>query len=316
MTMNPNHPAMLTTWHGVYPVYSGPILPEWVMRAHATSFEIVARIIDRLHVALRCHTCGAVNRVRVFTLRANRPRCHACIEAAWRAEASRAGLEFLRRDPVDHHYGIYRAPCGHVLRRQFELIERAALGETGVRCETCHAARERAEAQARGWTLVGPDPKGDPGYRLYSHDTCGHRQRIARANMQSARFACGGCSTGWLREESRIYLMRFTLENSHEVVKLGYSNDPESRLHGQLVRNAEMPCEILHEVIIPTGQQAQQLERRLHAKLRRNHPAAVIDPKIYHDQIKVGSEVYETWLMPTILAELDQIDTALCGAAA
>lgn len=316
MNTHINSPNTLTINDFPLPIHTGDLLPQSIETARLKGFDIVARIVDRLLLALRCRECGALHKSRIFTLMSAQPLCPACIETDWREDAAQAGVEFLRRDPSHRHYGIYRAPCGHEISRQFALIKRVMTGKTGIRCETCHAARERAEAQGRGWVRLGADPEGDPGYRLYRHPDCGHEQRVARANMQSGRFTCGGCSTGWLREESRIYLMRFTLENSHEVVKLGYSNDLDSRLHGQLVRNAEMPCKILHEVIIPTGHQALQLETRLHAKLRRNHPTAVVDPKAYHNQIKVGSEVYETWLMPTILAELDQIDTALGGAAA
>lgn len=54
-----------------YPVFPRPSLPECVETAHAKGFAIVARIVDRLHLALHCHRCGALNKVKRFTLMNN-----------------------------------------------------------------------------------------------------------------------------------------------------------------------------------------------------------------------------------------------------
>lgn len=57
-----------------------------------------------------------------------------------------------------------------------------------------------------------------------------------------------------------LHVMLFTLENGRELVKLGFSRDPESRLHFQLKSNAEMPCELLRTVPMDTGKMALQVE--------------------------------------------------------
>lgn len=116
------------------PVYRGPFMPGWIAAAETKGFDIAARVIDRLHLALRCRTCGHVFACRIFTLTNTQPICHACLEARRAETAIRAALVYLGRDPQSTAYGFYRARCGHVLRRQYEIIGRVAEGLTGLRC--------------------------------------------------------------------------------------------------------------------------------------------------------------------------------------
>ncbi|WP_236939909.1 GIY-YIG nuclease family protein [Falsihalocynthiibacter arcticus] len=299
---------MMTIQNTLLPIHKGSLQPHWIATAKSKGFDIVARVVDRLHLALRCHQCGALNKVRLFTLMNSQPNCSACIEQVWASDAAAAGLEFLSRDPKNRHYGLYRAACGHQLRRQFELIKRVAALQTGVRCETCHAASEIGVAQARGWHLLCPDPEGDQNYRLYKHMDCGHEQRVARVNMQTGRFGCGGCSEDWVAAPSFLYAMSFTLSNGRELVKLGFSRDPGSRLRYQLQRDMDMPCAILRQIPMATGQDAIRLEKRLHAKLLREHADCVVDPASYRTQIRVKSEIYDARLTKTILGHLDKIE--------
>ncbi len=294
-----------------FPIHTGAIKPDWICTAQQKGFNIVARVVDRLHLALQCKRCGHMSKTRLYTLMSAQPLCANCVENAWRADAQAAGLEFIKRDLSNRHYGIYRMSCGHKICRQFALIKRVAAGETGLRCERCHAATEVVEAQAQGWDLIGPDPEGDPNYRLYKHVDCGHAQRIARVNMQSRRFGCGGCGVDWPAAPSLIYAMHFTLENGREVVKAGFSRLPWSRLHHQLKVSVEMPCAVLRTVAVPTGQLAMSLEKCLHAALKEAHPEHVVDPACYDGQIRVSSEIYDGSLTPTILARLDDIEAAL-----
>lgn len=304
----------LTINDTAHPVYQGAILPKWAQAAQAKGFDIVARINDRLHLALRCRACGAVQKVRLFTLMSAQPLCQACIQTAWQADAEAAGLTFLRRDADDRHYGVYRAACGHTARRQFEMIKRIAAGLTGFRCETCHAATEASEATARGWTLMSTDPQGDANYRIYRHDACGHEQRVARANMQSGRFGCGGCGADWPAGPSFLYAMAFTLASGRQVVKLGFSRDPDSRLHYQLKRDATMPCAILKVVPMQTGHLALCAEKALHARIKTDHPDAKVDPSAWRDQIRVKTEIYDGALTPIVLAMLHDLEAEHAAA--
>ena len=163
-----------------YPVYDGPLAETWVRAATAKNYRVVARVIDRYHVALECQICRELNLAYAYTLKVCQPECKGCQFERRQEEAQSVGLAYLGRDPDDPHYGRYRmAECGHEIRRQFELIKRVVEGTTGLRCEVCHRAREEAEARARGWRLVGPDPDGDPNYRVYAHeDGCGETQRV------------------------------------------------------------------------------------------------------------------------------------------
>lgn len=310
-----NTPDMMTINSFPFPIHTGGLQPHWIETAKLKGFDIVARIIDRMHFAMRCRTCGGLNKIKLFTLMNAQPLCSHCIEAVWKADAHAAGLIFLHRDPADRHYAIYRSPCGHDVRRQLELIKRIAAGATGLRCDTCHEETEVAEAATRGWTLIGPDPENDQNYRYYSHAECGHEQRVARVNMQSGRFACGSCGEVWSAAPSWLYAMAFTLPTGREVVKLGYSRDPESRLSYQLLRNQDMPCELLTKVAVPTGQKALQIEKRLHALLRKVYPGCEVNPASYRDQIRVKSEIYDGRMTPIILGHLAEIEADLKQAA-
>lgn len=294
------------------PVVDLPVPPDWTTIAGAKGYEIAARVIDRLHLALRCRQCGAVSVARVFTLRRAQPLCPACLQAERARVATGAGAKFLRRDPDDTRYAFYALPCGHEVRRQFGLITRAAAGETGIRCQTCHAGVLADEAGRRGWTLQGADPEGDARYRLYAHAApgCGHIQRIARANMLSGRFNCEACGDGWASAESAIYLMHFDLPGYGPVVKLGFSRDPDSRLEFQLKGRADLDCTLVRVVPMASGHRALCTERRMHAELRRRHPEAVVPPRAYRGFIKVGSEVYDARLEPEIAAMLDALERA------
>lgn len=291
------------------PVYPGKLMPHWIEAAQDKGYDIVARIIDRFHLALRCQHCGELIKVRLFTLMSAQPLCSSCVQKQWILTAQAAGLTYLDRCPDDRHYAFYEAACGHKIRRQFEIVERVAAGKTDLRCDVCQKNSEMREAAKRGWELLGPDPECNPNYRLYRHWDCGHEQRIARANLQTGRISCGGCGEQWPAAPSYLYAMRFTLPNSRQLVKLGYSNNPESRIYHQLLRDADMPCEILRKVPVTSGQLAIRLEKRLHKKLRNSFPDAVVSHSSFADQIKVKSEIYDIGLTPVILAELDALAT-------
>lgn len=290
------------------PPYPGAIHAYWQATANAKGFDIIKRILDRYHLALRCHACGHHHASRIYTLMSARPQCPSCLLKRLERDARAAGLTHLRRDPAHRHYSIYRASCGHMVRRQHEMVKRIATGSTNLRCETCHAATETQEARRRGWMLIGPDPDDDPNYRLYTHaDGCGALQRIARVNMQTGRFECAYCGQGWTASRSYLYAMAFTLATGRKLVKLGYSRDPTSRLLHQLRMDRDMPCEILRVVPMATGRQAIRTEKSLHSLLRETHPDAVVDPTSYRGRIRVRSEIYDATLTPLILRMLDSI---------
>jgi hypothetical protein len=97
-------------------------------------------------------------------------------------------------DRRDHHYGLYRTPCGHLVRRQAELVARIAAGLAEIRCTRCIVAREEAEAGRQGWVRLRRDPRGNPNFRIYRHG-CGHTQRVARATMAWGQCCCTRCGS-------------------------------------------------------------------------------------------------------------------------
>ncbi|SPJ26390.1 GIY-YIG nuclease family protein [Palleronia abyssalis] len=288
------------------PAFPTTIHAHWAAAARKKGFEVTRRVADRYHLMLRCAACGLEHKSRLYVLTSAQPDCPHCIEARWRDAAERAGLAWIGRDPTDRHYAYYRASCGHVLHRQFTFVDRVANGECRHRCEPCQVAREEAEAQARGWQRLGPDPAGRINHRLYRH-SCGHEQAIARVNMHSGRFNCAACGTGWASAPSYIYCMRFEPEGHAPLVKLGFSRDPVSRLNHQLKRRRDLQGTILRSVPMSNGHAALCEEKRLHAHLHNAHPDAIVPRDVYRRWLRIKSEIYDAELEPVILAMLDRL---------
>lgn len=292
------------------PVHPGAIRESWQQGAERSGYTIVSRVISKDYLLVRCNVCGGEHVCRYGVVANHSPVCPHCIEIPWRAEAEAAGLRWLGRDEEDRHSGRYLAPCGHEIRRQFGLVKRMAEGETGHRCEICHAEKEISEAKERGWTLIGADPQGELGYRLYRHDACGAAQRVARANMQTGRFDCATCGVSWTAASSYLYAMRFILPGGLQVSKLGFSKDPTSRLDHQLKKHDRCQGRLLRAVPMPNGHVAIRTEKRLHVRLKRAHPDAIVPAALYRDHLRVKTEIYYLRLEPTILGLLDHLSPA------
>ena len=293
------------------PSFPAPIRPHWQATAAAKGFRILARVHDRYHLLLRCRTCRRDFPTKLFVLMRGQPLCPHCLAARRGALAAEAGVAFLGPDPDHAAYGQFRAPCGHILRRQFDLIARVARGETGLRCETCHTAREAAEARRFGWERLGPCPSGRPNYRLYRH-RCGHVQRVAQANMLWGQCDCAGCGQGWSARPSFLYLFEIHLpargpRPARQYLKLGYSAHPVKRHRHQLGLPPDASVAMLRVVAMASGHAACACEMALHRQLRRAHPDAVVPRAEFADGINVTREIYRPALRPVIEAALDRI---------
>ena len=287
-----------------------PVPEAWALIARDKGFRVHGRIRDRYHVALECRTCGGLTAHKSFTLRTAQPRCGACAEADLADAARAAGLTFLRRDGRNHHYGLYRAACGHVLRRQFEFIERVAARKTDVRCEKCLLKRERDEATRRGWERLGRDPQGSANYRLYRH-SCGNVQRIARVNLSWGQVQCASCGGAWNSNPSFIYLLRIEMTSRGlHLLKLGFSKTPMKRMRHQLGLPRAARVELVRVLPMTTGHDACAQESATHAILRQHHPEAVVPPEVYAGVLNVKSEIYEAWAFDLIMGHLDRIEAA------
>ena len=262
------------------PTFAGVIWPAWRAAAKEKGYDIVARVKDRIHLVLRCHSCGALTVVKLFVFMNNKPRCKGCLLDQKLSGAEAAGLTFLRRDPTDRKNAFYLAACGHELKRQFGFITRIGAGEVAARCEICHLDKERTEARVHDWVLLGPDVAGDPNYRIYRHltDACNHVQRIARSNLHFGRFSCNECGGTWPSEPSYLYLMRFEMPDRGHVLKLGFFNNPIGRLTFQLRLRNNLGAELLREVPMSTGHAAICVEKKFHTHLKTNWPEQVMSP--------------------------------------
>lgn len=287
--------------------YDRPVPPAWAELAAGRGFRVDRRVRDRYHLALECEACGSHTAVKVFALRDAAVRCGGCAARARAQNAQGAGLAFLRRDPGSRHYGYFRAPCGHTVRRQFELIRRVRNGKTGLRCAVCRVAREQDEARAHGWHRICPDTDGNPAYRLYRHG-CGHVQRIARVNMRHGQCDCARCGESWSSKPSVIYLARISLPGLEgDVVKFGYSAHPRKRFKHQLGLPRSARVRFLRLLEMPSGHAACAAEKAANARLARDFPDLVVPQSIYRGLINVRSEIYWPTLIAVIEAELDRI---------
>ncbi|KRW98009.1 hypothetical protein [Paracoccus sp. MKU1] len=295
-------------------IHHGELHAHWVEAARSKGFDLIARVRDRLHVALRCQTCGGVHVARHSVVMTAQPLCPHCIEARWRATALAAGLTWLGRD-AHRHYGHYRLRCGHTARRQFTFVERVASGVVSARCETCLVHREEEEALRFGWMRLGRDPQGNPNYRLYRH-SCGHEQRIARANLQWGQCDCAGCGQSWTAKPSYIYLLDIRHSGTgRHYLKLGYSSHPVKRHKHQLGLPKDADVEVLRVVAMPTGHNACTIEKAAHAELRRLYPEAVVPNPEYADMMNVVSEIYRPQALAILQKTLERIAAEVATGA-
>lgn len=288
------------------PTIAADIPEQWQAAARAKGFRIAGRVVDRYHLALCCDACGELTRTKVFVLMNNRPTCAPCLARRQAEVARAAGLVLVARCPLNRHYAHYRAACGHEQRRQFGFVERVARGDVDLRCDICLSAREAAEAAARGWQLLGPDPKGRVNYRLYRHaDGCGAEQAVARVNMASGRFTCHACDETWLSAPSSIYLLEVILRDGTALVKLGFSRDAHSRLFHQILLDKTITARVVRVVPMPSGLIALRREKRLHGILAAELPQARVPVETFRGALKVKTEIYWPVAAARIHALLD-----------
>ena len=291
-----------------HPIWPGPIHPQWHTAAAEKGYRVLARVKNKDNLALECKECQGTFVCRHSVLMAFQPQCPNCKEKRWRETGRRAGLEMLRRDPDHRKYAFYRLTCGHEVRRQFEIVERMARGETNVRCGICLHAREQAEAALAGWELIGPDPNGNDDYRLYRHaEGCGESCRVSTGNMKTQRFQCPSCGKGRSNEPSSIYFAEIDI-GEETVLKLGYSNNTYSRFEYQLFVQKVLPYRILAEVHFATGRAALRAEKKIHKRLIERFPDGVVPHAVYRQHLKVKSEIYWPELRDAIFAELAEVE--------
>lgn len=291
----------------VWSDFIGPIAKSWHSMADEKGFRIVGRIRDRFHLKLECKECRAHTAVKIFALRDCHPRCGGCAATKRQNAATGAQVAFLRRDPQHHKYAYFRAACGHAVRRQFGFVDRVNAGEVDVKCRLCLLDREQAEALVHGWERVAADPDGRAGYRLYRH-RCGHLQRVARVNMRNGQCDCAACGESWSSKPSVIYLARILLRSAHlDVVKLGYSANPERRFRHQLGLSKSAKVTFLRLLPMPTGHAACAAEKQANASLARDFPDGVVPVASYTGHINVVSEIYDPLLIPEITKLMDRI---------
>jgi len=88
-----------------------------------------------------------------------------------------------------------------------------------------------------------------------------------------------------------IYLLEITLPGGANLLKLGHSRDPDSRLHHQLIADDTVQGAVRRVVPMPSGLAAQRAERRLHAIVRNTLPIAIVPREVYGGYLRVKSEV-------------------------
>ncbi len=291
----------------MYPVFKGKQHKHWRKAARKHGFKLVGRAVDRLHVVLECKTCGDATLKRISVVLGHNPECGNCIRKRREAAAAKVGATLLGPDPEgDRHYGTYQFNCGHVDRRQHERVEDAAAGGHDLSCATCTNKQHAAEASEYDWTLIGTSARNDQSYRQYEHK-CGHRQDVAVANMRFGELNCAGCSETWSSKPSKIYLLSFMLPNV-PVIKLGYSNNPASRLRQVQLAPRKTQGTLDLEIDVATGHDAICLEKALHRYIKTHRPELVVERDQFRDHLTTTSEIYHAHGRAFIIALIDAVD--------
>ena len=294
-----------------YVRFAGKIYDHWHKAAKANGFSILARVIDRYQLLLRCHTCDGAHVKRLSVVTDHKPECPHCIHKRRLEHAHSTSAVLIGHDPKNRHYGLYQFSCGHRVRRQYSRVQEAAKGGHTLGCEECRVQSYAKQAMRFGWHFIGSASSGKTGYRAYRH-TCGQVQDISVGNMTWGDCACKKCSPGRTSRPSAIYLFRINLPGL-TVLKLGYSARPEKRLKHQLGIDKSVETEVLRVIGMPTGHDARAEEEHSHGILRDKHPEWVVPKSAYGDAINTVAEIYDPQAEPIIQKFMDEIETRYDG---
>jgi hypothetical protein len=115
----------------------------------------------------------------------------------WQAEAREQGWTFERRiEAQSAGYGAYiHDACGRKKEVQIVNMRRGL-----VRCQHCTEKARRDDAISLGWTFVA---HVDKNHALYSHDACGHEQKIHKGSVRKGEALCHGCEAAQWQAEAR-----------------------------------------------------------------------------------------------------------------
>ena len=267
-----------------------PVSLGWVLAADRHGFDVIGRMRGKDHIVLGCRACDTPFAVRASVVRSARPLCHACIRSRRAAAAAAVDAYLVGPTPDDMRVGFFALPCGHVVRRQYQSIERNAQLGFSIDCPTCREMRYADEARLFSWTLTGSAVDASDGYRSYRH-TCGHLQDISIGNMLWGDCNCAGCAATWSAKPSFIYMFAVDLP-SLPVVKLGYSARPSKRLRHQLDIDRSVPTRILRVLPLVSGHLAQREEKACHRFMHRDHREMVVPKAVFGTAINTQGEIY------------------------
>lgn len=288
-----------------YPALAMPLKLDWITSATRAGFDLIGRARDRYHGVLRCRTCTNDALVRINVIRDATPLCHSCIHDRRSRAAADVGAKLIARDPGHKKHGMFRLPCGHIVRRQYFRVEAAAAGGHALSCEACRIARYDEAARDFDWALIGPTPDARTGYRDYRHQ-CGHMQSISVGSMRWGDCTCAACGNGWAAKPSFIYLFRINLPGM-SVLKLGYSARPAKRLRHQLGLDRSVSSEVIRVLALSSGNLAVREEKACHRHMRDTHPDLVLPKSVFGGAINTQGEIYHLRAEPMLHALIDGV---------
>lgn len=166
--------------------------------------------------------CGHEQEVDQSAMKKGSFRCQTCLNEQYQELAQTRGLQVVGHGRTSQ-YKLFRfLNCEHE-----QEIELSQVRRNLFHCKDCNASKLNTEASAAGIQLVGPGHH--TAYRTYKL-ACGHEQEMTTGSVRLRSFMCRTCGNHSWTTPSYLYVIRVTLDDGQNFIKLGYSNNIERRI--------------------------------------------------------------------------------------
>jgi hypothetical protein len=169
-------------------------LEKWQAEAREQGWVFV-KSVDGSSAVYAHAACGREQKIARGDMRRGSVRCQHCKEQAWRDEAAAQGWTFIHN--IDGNHAAYsHNACG-----QERQLVKTYVRNGVLRCRHCMKQAWRDEAAAQGWAFIAQIAKD---WATYTHDVCGHEQKVQIAAMGRGSVRCQHCKEQVWRDEASV----------------------------------------------------------------------------------------------------------------